>query len=136
MLGDEDNSDTKGDMVNYTLIYTTSNAHVSNSSKVTKLDDLDPSCFEQSCSNKVCMKAMNEEISSIIKNETWDLCNPPTNRNFIRCKWIYNINRNSYGSIERYKTQLVAKGFTQKYGINYEETFAPIARQDTNRMVL
>ena len=54
----------------------------------------------------------------------------------VGCKWIYKIKTRSDGSIERYKTRLVAKGFTQEYGINYEETFAPIARISSVRALL
>ena len=45
----------------------------------------------------------------------------------VACKWIYKIKARSDGSIECYKTRLVAKGFTQKYEIDYEETFTPVA---------
>jgi len=64
-------------MVRPKVICSTSNFHVSSSSKVTKFDDFEPSCFEQACFNKVWMKVMNEEISSIVKNDTWELCKIP-----------------------------------------------------------
>ena len=54
----------------------------------------------------------------------------------IGCKWIYKIKTRSDGSIECYKTRLVAKGFTQEYGIDYEETFAPVARISSVRAFL
>ena len=74
---------------------------------------------------------MNEEIYSIIKHDTWELCDLPIKRKFFGYKWIYKIKRNSDGSIERYKAWLVAKGFSQKYGIDYEEKFSPIVGKET-----
>ena len=54
----------------------------------------------------------------------------------VGCKWIYKIKTHSDGSIERYKVRLVAKGFTQEYGIDYKETFAPVARISSIRAFL
>ena len=54
----------------------------------------------------------------------------------IGCKWIYKIKTRSDGSIECYKTRLIAEGFTQEYGIDYEETFAPVARISSVRAFL
>ena len=54
----------------------------------------------------------------------------------VGCKQIYKIKTRSDGSIKRYKTRLVTKGFTQKYGIDYEETFAPVARISSIRALL
>ena len=70
---------------------------------------------------------MKEELDALSKNYTWDLVTLLPRKSVIGCKWIYKIKIRSNGSIECYKTRLVAKGFTQEYEIDYEETFAPVA---------
>ena len=71
---------------------------------------------------------MKEELDALTKNHTWDLVTLPPRQFVVGCKWIYKIKTCSDGFIERYKACLVAKGFTQEYGIDYEETFALVAR--------
>ena len=80
--------------------------------------------------------AMNEELDALSKNHTWDLVTLPPRKFVVGCKWIYKIKTRSNGSIECYKTCLVAKSFTQEYEIDYEETFAPVARISYVRALL
>jgi hypothetical protein len=79
---------------------------------------------------------MQEEIDSIHNNDTWELIELPHDNKNIGTKWVYKTKYNSDGSVDRHKERLVAKGFTQRYGIDYEETFSPIARQETVRMMI
>ena len=79
---------------------------------------------------------MKEELDALTKNHTWDLVTLPPRQFVVGCKWIYKIKTRSDGFIERYKACLVAKGFTQEYGIDYEKTFALVARISTIRALL
>jgi hypothetical protein len=79
---------------------------------------------------------MDEEIDSIERNNTWDLVNLPKGKKSIGVKWVFKTKLNPEGDIEKYKARLVAQGFSHQPSIDYNETFAPIPRIDTVRMVL
>ena len=79
---------------------------------------------------------MQSELDSIEKNGTWELCELPKGKNAIGSKWVYKTKGKSYGSIDRYKARLVVKGYAQKHGIDYEETFAPTSCMITIRTVV
>jgi Reverse transcriptase (RNA-dependent DNA polymerase) len=96
----------------------------------------DPESFEEAVTREEWMGAMKEEINSIEKNKTWSLVEMPRGKNIIGVKWIFRTKVGSDGEIIKYKASLVAKGYKQQQGIDYEETFSPVARFETIRIVL
>lgn len=81
-------------------------------------------------------KAMDEEYASLMKNGTWKLVDAPRNQKIIDNKWVYKMKLKPDGSIDRYKARLVVRGFTQRYGVNYKETFSPVVRYSSIRAIL
>jgi hypothetical protein len=97
---------------------------------------VEPTSYEQACTDAKWVAAMKSEIDALETNHTWTMVPLPAGHHAIGCKWIYKIKYQSDGSIERYKARLVAKGFTQREGIDYKETFAPVAKLVTVRCLL
>ena len=81
-------------------------------------------------------KALDCEYEFLVEYKTSDLVEPPKGPNIVDSKWVFKVKYNANGSMERYKTRLVAKGFTQKAGIDFEETFSPVVRYTSIKALL
>jgi hypothetical protein len=79
---------------------------------------------------------MTEEYQSIIKNDVWEIVPRSKRKDAVSSKWLYKIKHVADGSIEKYKARFVARVFSQKEGIDYEETFAPVARYTSIRTII
>ena len=82
------------------------------------------------------MDAMKNEIESIHDNDVWDLVELPKDRKAVGSKWVFKVKTTADGSIERYKACLVAQGCSQKYGVDYDETFSPVVRPESIRTLI
>ncbi|BES98092.1 Hydra magnipapillata [Nesidiocoris tenuis] len=80
-------------------------------------------------------RAIQFEIESMNKNNAWILVDPPANQKIVDCKWVFKTKRDSSGRIARYRARLVARGFTQTYGVDYLETFAPVVKFSSLRLL-
>lgn len=81
-------------------------------------------------------KAMEEELSSLNENNTWELTSLPKDKRTVKTKWVFRTKRDRDGNVVRYKARLVAKGFSQRYGIDYDETYAPVVRYTSVRLLM
>ena len=98
--------------------------------------DAEPTYYEEAIEKKVWKDAMIEEYQSIIKNDVWDVVSRPKEKSIVSSKWIYKTKHSTDGSIEKYKARFVARRFSQKEGIDYEETFSLVARYTSIRAIL
>ena len=96
----------------------------------------EPKSFRQAVSQPQWLDAMTKEIRALEDNKTWEFAPLPPGKTALGCKWVYKIQYNADGSIERYKARLVVMGNHQIEGVDYNETFAPVARMVTVRCVL
>jgi hypothetical protein len=96
----------------------------------------DPTCFEETIQKKEWANAMTKEYQFIIKNDVWEIVPRSKSKDVVSSKWFFKIKHSTNGSIEKYKTRFVARGFSQKEGIDYEEAFPSVAKYTLIRTII
>lgn len=96
----------------------------------------EPKTFEEAQSDGAWVKAMEVELESLKSRRTWELVELPKGMRKIGSKWVYRIKTDAYGNEVKKKARLVIQGYRQKEGIDYEETFAPVVRLESLRILL
>jgi hypothetical protein len=92
------------------------------------IQEVKPTCFEQVVGNLKWDNAMDEEMVALDVNAIWELVILPKDKKANGCKWLYKTKHNVDEFVNKYKVRLVAKGYAQTYGIDYEETYSPVAK--------
>lgn len=100
------------------------------------LNIVEPTNYKEASQFKEWRAAMNEEMEPILRNDTWDLVELPKNKTHIGCKWLFKPKMNADGNIEKLKARMVAKGYSQQEGIDFDDTFGPVAKLNTIRMLI
>ncbi|KAK8951018.1 hypothetical protein KSP39_PZI003140 [Platanthera zijinensis] len=96
----------------------------------------EPSSPHEAATDPNWAQAMQQELYMIDKNHTWELTDLPSSKSAIGLKWLFKVKYNEDGEINKYKARLVAKGYAQKEGVDYTETFSPVARFESIRTLL
>jgi len=103
---------------------------------MTQLINADPSNYEQTAQHGVWQEAMIEEYASIMKKDVWEVVPRPKDKKVVRSKWIYKVKPVVDRRVEKYKACSMAKGFSQREGVDYAETFAPMARYSVIQAII
>ena len=75
-------------------------------------------------------------MAALWANDTWSLVPLPTGKSAVGCRWVYTVKTLPDGTVDRLKVRLVAKGYTQIYGLDFSETFSPVAKMTSVRLIL
>jgi len=94
-----------------------------------------PATVDEALSYDGWILAMQEELNHFQRNDVWDLVPKPSQKNIIGTKWVFRNKLNEQGEVTRKKARLVAQGYSQQEGIDYTETFAPVARLEAIRLI-
>ncbi|CAJ2666341.1 unnamed protein product [Trifolium pratense] len=97
---------------------------------------MEPSKIDEALKDDAWIVAMQEELNQFQRNDVWTLVPKPSHKNIIGTKWVFRNKLNEQGEVVRNKARLVAQGYSQQEGIDYTETFAPVARLEAIRLLL
>ena len=98
--------------------------------------EIEPSSFEEAVQQLIWVDAMVEEYDSIVHNSVWNVVPRSENKSVVSSRWLYKVKHDADGSVEKHKARFVARGFSQVEGIDYDETFGPVARYSLIRSIL
>jgi vacuolar-type H+-ATPase catalytic subunit A/Vma1 len=99
------------------------------------LSVIEPATVDEALSDDGRILAMQEELNQFQRNDMWDLVPKPQQKNIIGAKWVFRNKLNEQGEVVRNKAKLVGQGYSQQEGIDYIETFVPVARLEASYVV-
>ena len=100
------------------------------------ISTIEPKNIKEAISDESWIIAMQEELNQFIRNDVWTLVPQPKNQTIIGTKWVFRNKMDENGVVYRNKARLIAQGYNQQEGIDYDETFAPVARLESIRILL
>ena len=127
------NNVVKYPIQNYISTHSFAPDHAAFLVKISK--QVEPKNFAQAVKDPNWVSAMNKELDALEADHTWDLVPLPPGKKTIGCRWVYKIKYHANGEVERFKARLVAKGYTQEEGVDFHDTFAPVAKGVTVKSV-
>lgn len=96
----------------------------------------EPATVQEALGEACWKQAMDAEMAAILENKTWELTTLAPGQRAIRLKWVFKVKRDPAGNIVKHKPRLVAKGYAQRHGVDFDEVFAPVARMEMVRLLL
>ena len=115
----------------------TKNLFLQHLSFISTIDSIKiPTSVQEALKDDNWVRAMNEEMGALERNETQEIVERPKDKKEVGYRWIYTVKYQADGTLDRYKARFIAKEYTQTYWIDYEQTFAPVAKMNTVKIII